>query len=370
VIEGLFLLILFVVTLEITARVEEWVRFRTPWFSPFLEPEELKLHDEHGMHGRPGARFQKWVMNELGMRGPEVPFRKRPETIRIVAAGASETFGLHESPSREFPRQLEDSLQALLANGQCRSTVPRRFEVLNAALPGMSLPTVEQDLRLRVRDLSPDIVVFYPTPTQYLAPKAPVAVPPDSTGQANASPALSRVLYPRVIRRIRNQTTRALPASVKTWLRNRRTNAWVASQPPDWRFTALPVDRVKRFDGDLRTLIGTVRSIGATPVVATHANAFMRPGFQHPDWLSSWAILYPKAPPPMILAFDSTARPVTLKVAADSAVTVVDLAELLSRTPGEVFSDYSHLSDFGAAHAAAALAPAVLSAARARGLCE
>src|SRR5580704_16764560 len=104
------------------------------------------------------------------MRGPDIPLAKPPGTLRVVTAGASETFGLYESPDREFPRQLEDTLRARL----CGDPV----EVLNAAIFGMSLPTLEQDLRLRVRPLDPDVVVLYPTPVQYLNDAMPMSATP------------------------------------------------------------------------------------------------------------------------------------------------------------------------------------------------
>ena len=38
----------------------------------------------------------------------------------------------------------------------------------------------EQDLRLRVRALQPDVVVLYPTPVQYLNEERPLPAAPDS----------------------------------------------------------------------------------------------------------------------------------------------------------------------------------------------
>ena len=85
--------------------------------SPYGSEVDLVMHDSLGMHGRPGAQYLKWTLNALGTRGPEVSPRPGPGVLRVVATGASETFGQSEGPGREYPRQLEDSLRARLADG-------------------------------------------------------------------------------------------------------------------------------------------------------------------------------------------------------------------------------------------------------------
>lgn len=110
---------------EVAARVEDLLRYGTPLLSPYRSQSDLAMRDALGMHGRPGARFQKWILNNLGTRGPDAPPTPAAGVRRVVTVGASETFGLYESPGHEFPRQLADSLGA-------------GYDVLNAAMPGMS----------------------------------------------------------------------------------------------------------------------------------------------------------------------------------------------------------------------------------------
>lgn len=372
--EWVALIGVFLLTIEATCRLEDWIRFRTPFLSPVVSWMDLIVSDQHGIHGRPNTRFQKWVINDLGMRGPDAAVRKPPSTVRVLAAGASETFGLHESPGREFPRQLEDSLNAQLGSGQCRGNALRRFEVLNAALPGMSLPTIEQNLRARVRDLGVDIVVMYPTPTQYLKDDPPRPTRPNGLGLP-PTPSAIRALKPRAIERVRSQAKEILPdfakSSVQLWLRRREVSAQVGAKPPGWRFTAVPAERVAHYDRDLRRFIGAMRSTGAALVIATHANAFMRSNDQDPVWRAELESFYPRATGAVISAFDSIARPLTLRAAADSSATVIDLAARLSEHPPvTIFRDFLHFTDLGAARVAGALSPAVLTAARERGLCN
>ena len=62
----------FGLVFELTARVEDLIRYGTPIFSPFTSQMDLIVRDEHGARGRPNGRFQKWVLNDIGTRGPNV----------------------------------------------------------------------------------------------------------------------------------------------------------------------------------------------------------------------------------------------------------------------------------------------------------
>jgi hypothetical protein len=363
------LVILFVLTLELTCRIEDWIRFRTPPFSPIASQTDLLVRDADGVHGRPNARFQKWAMNALGTRGPAASLSKAPGTTRVVVVGASETFGLYESPGKEYPRQLEDSLNhALASRPECSPSGTRRYEVLNAAMPGMSLPTIDEDVRNRVRRFGADVVIVYPTPAQYLEDQPPRAATPDSSGRA-AEPPLAWALHPRITHRLREQIKTALPEFLKTWMRRRETEQYVRANPPGWRFSSIPADRLAQYGADLRHLVGTIRSTGAVAVVATHANVFMQPGGIDRDLLLAWERFYPRAPGAIIVAFDSAARAETLRAAADSSVATVDLATRLSASPRAAFSDFSHFSDEGAAIVAGTLASSILSIAESRTAC-
>jgi hypothetical protein len=312
-----------------------------------------------GMHGRPGGRYQKWVLNSFGMRGPEVSQAKPSRVIRLVTAGASETFGLYESPGREFPRQLEDSLNALLrAERDCSQW---RAEVLNAGMPGMALPTMDQDVGLRVRGLSPDFVVLYPTAAAYLEDRVPRAARPDSTGYGGQRLPSSYAFHLRAADRIRTQLKLLLPSMVQDMIRRREIRAMLGEHPPGWRFDSVPIDRLSAYQNDLRHVVGTVRSIGAIPILVTHANRFVGSEKTDSTALRSWEKFYPRAAGQTIVAFDSAARLSTIAVAHDSQTVLVDLAPILARTHGAAFADYSHFTDLGAAISAGLLGKAVLA---------
>jgi hypothetical protein len=358
----LLIAIVVAVVVELTCRIEDWVMYRMPIASPYRSLDDLVVRDAQGMHGRPNAQFEKWTMNALGMRGPSAPVTPPAGTVRVVTVGASETFGLRETAGKEYPRQLEDSLNSASAAAACAGG-RRRFEVLNAAFAGMSLPTIEQDVRLRLAGLSPSIVLVYPTPAGYLDDRVPEAAVPDSSAKSVTRPSLSRALYPRAVGRFREQIKQTVPEFLRTALRGRQTRALVAAHPPGWRFETVPSDRVDRYDADLRKLIGTIRRIGAAPVLVTHANEFIGRPDADDEMLVAWEKFYPRATGTTIIAMDSVARGVTARVGADSGVVVVDAAQALAAAPLSAFADFVHFTDHGAAIMANVIRGGVLAAA-------
>ncbi len=356
---GLLLGLVFVVALEGMVRVEELVRFGTPVVSPFHDQAQLFVRDADGMHGRPNARFEKWVLNGNGMRGPEASERKAPGTYRIITVGASETFGLYERPGREYPRQLEDSLEAMRRDGRCGCPGVARFEVLNAAMLGMTLPTARQDVRNRLRRFGADAIVVYPTPPAYLSENVPTAARPDSSGRA-ARIAPTDWVYPRVAARLREQTKTMLPSAAKDWLRRREIAQVASEHPAGWQYEQVPEDRLAQFESDVRQTVGVIHEVGARPVLISHANAF-RPGEpRDPVLINSWVRFYPRASGDVIVDFDDRAAARVASVAADSTVPFVDWHAEAPKHGAAVFRDFSHFSDAGAGQLARLIAVTVL----------
>ena len=362
------LTLLFAFVLELTCRVEDWVTYRAPLLGRYTSINDLMARDADGMHGRPNARYLKWEMNALGTRGPAASATPAAGTVRVITVGASETFGLRESPGREYPRQLQDSLNAHLARGACGDHAPAAFEVLNAGFAGMGLPTIEQDLRMRVQKFRPTAIVVYPTPAQYLQDDVPFAARPDSSAQ-NAEPSLFHALRPRTIERVRDQLKQVLPEWLKTRLREYQTRESLRNTPANWRFTSIPADRLAAYERDLRIVIGRIHEIGAVPVLATHGNRFMgRESLDH-DAIIAWEKFYPRATGQTIIDFDAAARVTTLRVGLDSGVTTIDAAKVLEAAPTAAFGDFVHFTDLGASYMAEAVGAGVIAAVRTAGAC-
>lgn len=343
-------LALGLVAVELTARVEDWVQHRVPPTSPYNSTGQLVTRSRDGMHGRRNAAFQKWHMNNLGFRGPAVDSARTPGRLRVIAVGASETFGLYESPGKEWPRQLEDSLTRRLAGTAC---APAGVEVWNAAFAGMTLPTIVQDLNLRLTRYSPDVVVLYPTPAFYLTGDRPEAPRPDSTAGQDVSGFRLRI-WPR----LRDQLKELTPTPVATMLRQRMISRAQASA--GYTITDVPAERLGWYKEDLADVLAGIRGIGAAPVVATHANYWFgaeRP--PRPDLMVAWQRFQPLASADALIGFEAAARDATVEVAAGADVPVADVATALGREASAGFADFFHFDDQGAALAAGAFADAV-----------
>jgi lysophospholipase L1-like esterase len=355
--EFLCLVCVFMLAFEVTFRIAERIRYGTPFFARVVDEEGLVVRDSLGMHGRANVRYQKWSMNELGLRGPSATRIKRRGTLRIITLGASETFGLYEQEGNEYPRALQDTLLRRLSVSRAAMCSGQSVEVLNAATPGMTLPTIAQDVRLRLGSLRPDIVSIYPTPPQYLAPDAPKTA---ARSRVAIGLPISNAYYPRSLDGARSEFKRLLPDALLAGIAQVTLHTERNHHPAGWLYESVPSDRLGAFESDLRNVVGSIRSIGAKPVLITHGNAFMRTDHPSPEELNMELRFHQRATPHTLLAFDSAARAVTLRVARDSDVTVVDAAQSLSTGRGGVFADFLHFTDYGAARMASVIADSLL----------
>lgn len=344
---GAALLLLVLAGAEGAVRVEDRIRWGMPLLSPDTAVSDLAISDATGRHPAPGRTFRKWHINSVGTRGPDPDPARASE--RVLVLGASETFGLYEDPDQEYVRQLADTLAA----AGCAA------DALNAGFPGMSLPTVEQDYRLRLAALRPRIAVYYPTPAQYLDDLLPRPVRPDSSGRPpHQSPWNSRFKL-----RAREAFKAMLPRFLQDLVRRSQTASARTGIDADSTFPAVPGDRLAAFDHDLRHLVGTIRASGATAILMTHANAFVGNPPAASDRLRAWEKFYPRATGTTLVAFDSAADEAIRHVATDSSVTLVDAWRAFHGLPGEaMFADFAHFTDAGAARMAALLRPAIATA--------
>jgi lysophospholipase L1-like esterase len=147
------LLLACLLYLEAYARIDDFITHRAPLLGPYTYETMLVTHDELGRRGKPNGHYEKWTLNSYGFRGPEFELNKPENTVRIVAFGASETFGLYEPPGMEWPSQLRDELDRLYPN--------RKIEVINTAIAGLSLMSSLDYFKGRVLKLNPDIVLYY-----------------------------------------------------------------------------------------------------------------------------------------------------------------------------------------------------------------
>ena len=124
----------------------------------------------------------------------------------------------------------------------------------------------------------------------------------------------------------------------------------------------VPPERLGAYDEALRSLVETIGDIGATVVLATHANAFPPGGAYDQALLEAWSSTYPRARGQALVAFDSLAALATERVAGDSAVALADVRSALYAEGPTAFGDFSHFTDHGSAVVAGVLARGVTDA--------
>ena len=89
--------------------------------------------------------------NSLGFRGKEIKLDKGPDTVRVVAVGASTTYGIYVNPDQTYSAVLEKMLSRKFGN----------VEVVNAGVPGYLSTDNLINIQMNILRIKPDIVVIY-----------------------------------------------------------------------------------------------------------------------------------------------------------------------------------------------------------------
>lgn len=319
--------VLFCGTLELSARVDDYLSYHAPLWRPY-NSEMLYTQDALGRRGKPSARYRKWQLNELGFRGPPM----RQNRINILCFGASETFGLYESPGQEYPRLLEQKLN--------ERTGTDTFQVVNAAYPGESAFTATVRVPEIVDSVHPRIALVYPTPADYiwLPYLHPQTSAPHEVPQARFELRLGE--------RLRTFAKPLLPDVIQNWLREREIrNSSAAFQVMD----RLPEENVVRFHDDVTRLVQTLRGRGVLPVVVTHASAF-GPVLTDDDrrLLISWRKFYPMLKEEGFVDMERRMNETLRAVAKEQSVPLIDAAVEVPATR-QNFADFVHFTNQGSA---------------------
>jgi hypothetical protein len=146
----------FLLCLEVAARVDDKIQYSAPFLDRY-SADRLRTNDSGGFKRNfPGRQFEKWRINQSGFRGPEISIKKTDGVKRIICLGSSETFGLYESPGKEWPAQLGTMLKS---QGQ--------FEVINASVAGLTLKNYLLYFEKYVLKFEPDVVILFVNPFYY-----------------------------------------------------------------------------------------------------------------------------------------------------------------------------------------------------------
>jgi len=340
------LALLSCVTLEVCARVDDVLTWEAPFWGRY-DHSLLSIEDCYGVHGRPNGQFEKWRLNQFGFRGPEITKDKPRNVYRIAVLGASETFGQIESPGMEYPAQL----QAILDRAR-----PGRYQVLNTAIAGMSLPRIAEFLRDYVYQFHPDLVIVYPVAADHLdfrcpAPRTAPLVPQPP----NPRPSL------RLGQRLRTVMKRILPARIQSALRSYEIDRQLRSYGNQEPWESPPPERLAVYQRNLMLVVEEARSRGIDILLATHAHRFAKPlSPKDEEMLVAWRKFYPLAGGDCLIKMETEANAIICRTAKDQGTYLVDVAAAVAPC-AENFSDFVHFTDRGARMAADALAKQVLA---------
>lgn len=104
-------------------------------------------------HNEKGERLS-YEINSHGFRAPDFEIAKAPGVVRVVALGASSTFGYGSNDNETYPSQLQARL-----NERCKSQ--QKFEVINLGIPHLTSSMIRELFIAEGVPLAPDVVTFY-----------------------------------------------------------------------------------------------------------------------------------------------------------------------------------------------------------------
>ncbi|MEZ5358273.1 MAG: hypothetical protein R3F48_05530 [Candidatus Zixiibacteriota bacterium] len=324
--------IIALIVLELAARTDDYINWDAPFWSIYSE-DMLRVSDEYGWHNRPNAKYQKWEINSLGFRGPELATTKPDSVLRVICVGASATFGLFEEADKDYPSQLREMLN---------EKYPGRFEVQNAACPGMSPPRIAHYFDVWIKQFDPDIIAYYPAPDFYFNDE----VPTDTIFTRPAPPL--PVFESRLKGKVRIALKGFLPRGWQLAYKNWEMDKIVKSHGPGWQWQTPPPERLELYRRHLIGVINTIRGAGSTIILATKTNSISdeKNEFDRIN-MTNWLNLHPQCTEECLLEMDVEARKIVLDLGQEMDVPIVDIAPLLPKT-NEYFGDHHHFSTKGA----------------------
>jgi len=316
--------------------------------------EELYLPDPVlGKVLRPHARLRgsrgELTVNSLGFRGREFSREKPPGVYRVVCMGDSVVFGRYApSDDQVWTAQLQKRLT---------SRWGRPVEVINAGVPGYSVETNIDLLRLRVLPLRPDLIIVCQLVNDLNNASARVF----GRGSARRT-AGARVRFAPGQRLAAFRDEHFLLYHI---IRKNLTPLVTTVSHGATRHDDVPPDFSSEYERRLGDLVDAARAGGCDVVLCTAWKAFgpRQPSAVQEAAAASLFLVNPHLSLRGVhAAFDAMNRAVR-RVAQDRCVPLIDLAELVPTDP-QLFRDAVHVSAAGEAVLAALLATGLSDARR------
>lgn len=260
-------------TLEVSTRLDDAIKYDAPLWRDY-SGNDLRAKDNDGLtYNVPTAKFEKWQHNSLGFRGTEIMHNKSSGVVRVVCVGTSESYGLYESPNKEWPSQLQKLLPS------------PKFEVVNASVVGFSLPSYGAYLKKHVFPLNPDVIILVIHPFMYVSnlekATTEMSAPPNTTEKNESiNSSLAKKLWrktrilPKIKFVIRQLVANNLPFALKRYqlwsvekeIENIERLRLNGRRPMD----TVPDNDLKYFQKELNSLVALIRSKGIKVMLTTY----------------------------------------------------------------------------------------------------
>ena len=337
--------LVFFITLEAWARLDDWFQYRAPIFETYTIRRILG-DDENGIrHNIPNARFEKWIINAMGFRGGEVPRNKAAGEIRIACLGSSESFGTYESAGKEWPEQLAELFRKS----------DNMVVVLNTSVVGQKEAQRKRYMERYVSPCKPDLLILYVNFMEFVHPKVEMhESAKENVQKVGIGDLAAQVVEAcRVAPKLKEALKRMLPTSAVDLISLKLSERMVSEAERTILRNAVPMDmvpeeNVQRFKEAQRELVGHTRELGVLPVLCTY------PTFAAEDNLATGQSIILEARASMIqysevgmIDCGKKFNQATRDVAQELGVVVVDCDRVLPKTR-EYFADYLHYTDAGA----------------------
>ena len=345
ILRGIGITVLFLVVLELCARTDDWIKWDAPFLSNYSN-ENLRVADSLGFHNRPNARFEKWNINSHGFRGPEITMEKPDGVIRVVVVGASETFGLFESESMDFPSQMQTMLD---------SASPGQYQVINGACAGMSPPRIRDYYRNWISKFDPDIIVYYPSPGFYLDIE-----PPRAEYNAGALAHWKPSRMPRLFDKVKRVLKQFIPQQFQSYYKEYKREKYVSRHPEGWVFESAPPDRLTIFREHLTDLVNKVRNDSVGMIIATHAHRLGDSLTEVDQYhVANLRADWPRVSLQSYIRMEEEGNKVILNVANSTGIPAVNIASAVPKSD-VYFFDIGHFRNEGATIVARELVAEIL----------
>jgi lysophospholipase L1-like esterase len=290
-----------------------------------------------GRRPRPGAAMlgskRSLSINRWGFRGRDIPREKPPGTVRIAAVGDSTTFGMEaSSDDAVWVSRVADLLN--------EDASDRRYDAINAGMPGYSLAACALQLSERIISFDPDVVIVCAITTDLVEHTRRRFPSQESDSDSR-----------------RGLTAWAYEYSLLLNLIRLNTSAFRARNIPQQRHDRLDDAGVEQYARRLERIIDICRQRDVEVILCTSARAFGDEAAPTSQYRLAQTALAHNSSLSLAGLNDAYARynNAVRSVAHEHRVTLVDLDALVPKRRA-YFADSIHFSDAGHELAARAIA--------------